>query len=109
MPIEELLAIEEFDEELVNELRDRARNEILIAAMVTEEKLKNIDPKIKALSNMTDQLLKELIQHDINTIDDLAELSTPELTELTSLSAEEAGQLILEARSHWFEEGETSE
>ena len=109
VPIEELLAIEEFDEELVNELRDRARNEILIAAMVTKEKLKNIDPKIKALTNMTDQLLKELIQHDINTIDDLAELSTPELTELTSLSAEDAGQLILEARSHWFEEGEMSE
>ncbi|MCV2509115.1 MAG: helix-hairpin-helix domain-containing protein, partial [Neisseriaceae bacterium] len=104
VPIEELLEIEEFDEDLVNDLRARARNAVLMQAIAIEEKLRDVDSNLKNLNGMNESLLKNLIDHDILTLDDFAELSALELREFTDLTSEQASQLILEARSHWFEE-----
>ena len=104
VPVEELLSIEEFDEDLVNDLRERARNAILMQAIATEEQLREVDPALKALLGMHDSLLKQLIKENIHTLDDLAELAVHELRAFTDLSEEEASQLILNARSHWFED-----
>ncbi|QRN41114.1 MAG: transcription termination/antitermination protein NusA [Neisseriaceae bacterium] len=103
VPIEELQEIEEFDEELISDLRTRARNAVLMQAIAIEEKLRDIDSKLKNLAGMNESLLKNLIDHNILTLDDFAELSAPELREFTDLTSEQASQLILEARSHWFE------
>ncbi|MFH4354075.1 MAG: transcription termination factor NusA [Neisseriaceae bacterium] len=109
VPLEELLAIEEFDAELVDDLRARARNELLMQAIATEEKLREMDPRLKQLDGMDENLLKKLLSRNISNLNDFAELSTHELREFTDLSTQQASELILKARSHWFKEGETSD
>ena len=106
VPASELLEIEEFDENIVEELRGRARDVLLTRAIVDEEKVDNTqpDPAMVEIEGMTEELLKTLVGHKISTLDDLAELSTDELIEIQDMSEESAGKLIMAARAHWFEE-----
>lgn len=106
VPASELLEIEEFDEDIVEELRGRARDVLLTRAIVDEEKVdsKQPEPAMADIEGMTDELLKTLVGHNITTLDDLAELSTDELIEIQDMSEESAGKLIMAARAHWFEE-----
>ena len=110
VPIHELLEIDGFDEELVNQLRSRARDAILTLAIESEEQLEKIDEDLKTVAGVDQELLRDLAQNGITTRDDLAELSVDELIEITGVSADEAKAIIMDARSHWFtEEGGANE
>ncbi len=103
VPLAEMLEIDGLDEEIVNELRNRARNVLLTEAIATEEKLENVSEDLIGLEGMTKELAAKLAEHDVKTRDDLAELAVDELTELTGIDDERAKELILKARAHWFE------
>ena len=108
VPINELMEIESFDEGTVNELRTRARNALLVAAIANEEKVEGVDPELLKLEGMTTQLAAKLAEGSIKTRDDLADLAVDELSELTGMDAEAAKKLIMAARAHWFENKETT-
>jgi N utilization substance protein A len=109
VPITEMLEIESFDEDTVNELRNRARNALLVAAIANEEKVEGIDPEMLKLEGMDTQLAAKLAEGGIKTRDDLADLAVDELAEMTGLEAEPARKLIMAARAHWFEEQKVEE
>jgi len=102
VPLSEMLEIEAFDEQTVNELRSRARDALLTRAIALEEKLEYQSEELKALEGMTVELVAKLAENEIRTRDDLAELAVDELTELTGIDEEAAKQLIIKAREHWF-------
>jgi N utilization substance protein A len=103
VPLAEMLEIEGLDEEIVNELRNRARNVLLTEAIATEEQLENLSEDLLGLEGMDKDLAAKLAQHEVTTRDDLAELAVDELTEMTGIDAERAKDLIVKARAHWFE------
>ncbi|WP_028449410.1 MULTISPECIES: transcription termination factor NusA [Chitinibacter] len=102
VPLNEMLEIEAFDEETVNELRSRARDALLTQAIAREEKLEHQSEDLKSLDGMTAELAAKLAENDVHTRDDLAELAVDELTEMTGIDEEAAKQLIMKAREHWF-------
>lgn len=102
VPLNEMLEIEVFDEQTVNELRSRARDALLTRAIALEEKLEHQSEDLKTLEGMTKELAAKLAEHEIHTRDDLAELAVDELTEMTGIEEEAAKQLIIKAREHWF-------
>lgn len=104
VPIEELLEIDGFDEELVNELRSRARDAILTQAIATEEKVESVEEDLKTLDGMNDELMRALAEQGITTRDDLGDLAVDELVEMTGLAEDAAGALIMKAREHWTQE-----
>ncbi|MCG6951211.1 MAG: transcription termination factor NusA [Betaproteobacteria bacterium] len=104
VPINELLEIEAFDEDTVNELRNRARNALLVAAIANEEKVEGVDPELLRLQDMDTQLAAKLAEAGVRTRDDLADLAVDELSELIGLEEERAKNLIMAARAHWFTE-----
>lgn len=102
VPLNEMLEIEAFDEQTVNELRSRARDALLNRAIALEEKLEHQAEDLKTLEGMTVELAAKLAEHEIHTRDDLAELAVDELMEMTGIDEEAAKQLIMKAREHWF-------
>lgn len=103
VPIQELLDIQDFNEEIVEELRTRARNSLLSEAIAQEE-IAKISEELAQINDMTPELAETLASNGIVTQDGLAELSTDELSEMTGMSQDQAGQMIIDARAHWFEE-----
>jgi N utilization substance protein A len=103
VPMQELLEIEAFDEDTINELRTRARNALLTEAIAHEERVQKTAPDLLELDGMTAELAARLAEKDVFTRDDLAELSTDELSEATGLDETAASDLIMRARAHWFE------
>lgn len=101
MPIEELSSIDGFDDELVEELRRRARNALLVQAIETEEKLEEAT-ELREFESLTPAMIAVLIDNDVKTRDDLADLATDELVEYTGLTEDVAAELISQARAHWF-------
>jgi N utilization substance protein A len=106
VPTTELLGIEEFDEEMVEELRNRARDVLLTQAIASEEKIDASEPAedLLAVEDMDTELAYELAARGVRTRDDLAEQSIDDLAEVPGLDSERAGRLIMAARAHWFEE-----
>ena len=104
VPINEMLEIESFDEDTVNELRSRARNALLTDAIVREENVENVEEALLSLEGMDTEIASALAVHGITTRDALADLAGDELVELTGISEERAQELIMKARAHWFEE-----
>ena len=104
VPVQEMLEIDGFDEDMVNALRNRARDAILTLAIASEEKLENVDEDMKTLDGIDQEMLRDLAQAGITTRDDLAELSLDELVEITGVDEETAKKVVLAARAHWFEE-----
>lgn len=102
VPLNEMLEIEAFDEDTVNELRERARNALLTQAIATEEKLNETADDLLSLEGMDRELAVKLAEANVRTRDDLAELAVDELIEITELDEERAKALILKAREHWF-------
>jgi len=102
VPINEMLEIEAFDEDTVNELRERARNVLLTEAIATEEKLNTTAEDLLSLEGMDRELAAKLADGKIFTRDDLAELAVDELVELAGVSEARASDLIMKARAHWF-------
>jgi N utilization substance protein A len=109
VPINELLEIEAFDEDTVNELRNRARNALLVAAIANEEKMEGIDPELLGLEGMDNQLAARLAEGGVRTRDQLADLAGDELMELSGLDEQRANSLIMAARAHWFAEAGAGE
>jgi len=105
VPASELLSIEEFDEEMVEELRNRARDLLLTQAIASEEKIHESGPAddLLAIEGMDKELAYELAARGIRTRDELADQSLDELEAVPGLDPERAGQLIMAARAHLFE------
>ncbi len=101
--IEELYAIEEFDEDIADEIVERASDFLLTLAIGDEEEIEASNP-IETLEGMTEDLLLQVKLNGIQTWDDLAELATDELVEMTGLADDDAAALILKAREPWFAE-----
>ena len=104
VPAAELLEIDGFDEEIVEVLRNRARDAILTLAIASEEKLEDVADDLRSLEGLDTEMLRDLAQAGIITRDDLAELAVDELIEITGVTEEEAKKVILAAREHWFAE-----
>jgi len=110
--IDELLSIEGFDEDIANELSDRANNFVKAEAQRVEDKLKKL--KVKDDLYNFEQLNKPsillLAENNIKTLDDLAELDSEELFNILGstvfASEDDAGSVIMKAREHWFAEDE---
>ncbi|MEI7669945.1 MAG: transcription termination factor NusA, partial [Pseudomonadota bacterium] len=110
VPLEDIAAIEGFDEELASELRKRAREWLASQKQALEDNLRNLgmDEKLIALG-FSDEILAELGKNKVLTLDDFADLSSDEFIEIvpnSNLSDEEINSMIMKARAHWFEEEE---
>ncbi len=103
VPLAEMLEINGLDEEIVNELRNRARNVLLTEAIVTEEQLEGVADDLLNLEGMTRELAARLSNKGVKTREDLAELAVDEVVEMTGIDEERAKEIILKARAHWFE------
>lgn len=106
VPAAEMMEVEGFDEEIVSELKQRAKDALLTHAIAEEEKLALAEPAedLVNLEGMTLDMAKTLAGNGIITQEDLAELSIDELLEFVKMDEATAGELILKARAPWFEE-----
>ena len=106
VPESELLAIDEFDEGVVAELRQRARDALLTQMIASEEQLEENRPAedLLALEGMNESLAFRLAEKGIRTRDDLADCAVDEIEDIEGLEADDAAKLIMEARAHWFAE-----
>jgi N utilization substance protein A len=102
VPLQEMLEIESFDEDTVNELRSRAKDALLTMEIAREESVDSVSQNLRDLEGVTPEILEKLVAGGIQTRDDLADLAIDELTDLTGQTADEARALIMKAREHWF-------
>lgn len=112
VPMEEMLAIDGFDEEIVNELRNRAKDALLTRAIASEEAFGDAKPAddLLEMRSMTRELAFQLANNEVATMEDLAELAVPELLDIVpDLSEDAAAQLIMIAREPWFAEAEEAD
>ncbi|MDE2343195.1 MAG: transcription termination/antitermination protein NusA [Betaproteobacteria bacterium] len=103
VPKNEMLEIEAFDEDTVNELRSRARNALLTEAIASEEQVEHAAEDLQSMAGMDSETALLLASKGIKTIQDLADLSVDELSELTEIDVERAKELIMAARAPMFE------
>jgi transcription termination/antitermination protein NusA len=105
VPAAELLAVEGFDDDIVEELRARARDALLTAALAVEEEIEDHKPAddLLSLDGMDEALAYTLAGRGIVTRDDLADLATDDITDIEGMDADRAAKLIMAARQHWFE------
>ncbi len=106
VPVEEMLSVEEFDEELVEELRNRAKDVLLTKAIAKEEVFKEPAEDLLNMEGMDKDLAFILAGKDVVTMEDLAEQSIDDLMDVEGMDEERAGKLIMTARAPWFEEAE---
>jgi N utilization substance protein A len=106
IPMEEMLAIDGFDEDTVTELRRRAKDALLNQALASEEALEGSEPAedLLAMEGMDRSLAFKLAGMSIRTMEDLAEQSVDDLLEIDGMEQERAGQLIMTARAPWFQD-----
>ena len=102
VPLQEMLEIESFDEDTVNELRTRAKDALLTMELAHEESVEDVSQDLRDLDGLTVELISKLADAGIHTRDELADLATDELVEITGQTDEEAVALIMKAREHWF-------
>lgn len=104
VPLEEMLEIEGFDEDLVTALRDRAKDALLTKALLTEEALESSEPAedLLTMDGMTKEVAIQLASRGIKTMEDLAESSIDEIWDVEGITEENAGELIMTARAPWF-------
>jgi N utilization substance protein A len=105
VPRTELLAVEEFDEQIVDELRSRARDVLVTKEIATEENADSSRPAedLLALDGMDAELAKRLAARGVVTREDLAEQAVDDLADIEGLDPQRAASLIMAARAHWFE------
>jgi N utilization substance protein A len=108
VPKQEMVAIEGFDEDIVEELRNRARDALLTKAIAAEEKIGLSEPAadLLALEGMDEHTAHLLASNGICTQEDLAEQAVDELMEIEGMEEERAKALIMAARAPWFENDE---
>jgi N utilization substance protein A len=108
VPLDEILGIDGFDEDIANELRNRAKDALLTQAIASQEDLSkaNIADDLINMDGMDDVLALALSKIDITCMEDLAEQSIDELLVIEGMNETRAGELIMTARAPWFEETE---
>jgi len=113
VPLEEISSIQDFDEEIANELRSRAKDALLTRAIASEENISKagIKDDLLNMEGMDNELALAMSGINVLSMEDLAEQSIDELMELEGMTEEKAGELIMTARAPWFadEEVEASE
>ena len=102
VPLQEMLEIESFDEDTVNELRTRAKDALLTMEIAKEENVEAVSQDLRDLDGLTPELITKLTEAGVHTRDNLADLAVDELTDITGQSEDEAKTLIMKAREHWF-------
>jgi len=102
VPLAEMLEIDAFDEDTVEELRKRARAALLTEAIAKEEKVEEAADDLLTLEGMDAETAHLLASKGVSTMDGLAELAIDELVELTGMDEERAKALIMTARAPWF-------
>ncbi len=104
IPVDEMLEIDGFDEELVDILRSRAKDAVLISAIASEEEIENSEPDkdLLEMEGMNPELAHEMAAKGIVSMNDLAEQSIDDIFSFTGMTEEKAGQLIMKAREPWF-------
>lgn len=107
VPKEELLAIEEFDEEIVEELRNRANNFLLTQALSSGvDSHDTTGTSLLTMDGISEELAAALAKLNITSIEELAEQSVDDLLDIEGMTKEKAGALIMKAREPWFENGQ---
>ncbi len=101
VPLQEMLEIESFDEDTINELRTRAKDALLTLEIAREESVEEVSQDLRDLEGLNAEFLPKLAESGVHTRDDLADLAVDELTAITGQSEEDAKALILKAREHW--------
>ena len=106
VPMNEMLEIDAFDKDLVEQLRNRAKDAVLISAIATEEKIESREPDEDLLNmvGMDKELAHDLAKKDIVSMNDLAELAIDDLLVFSGVDEARAGTLIMTAREPWFAE-----
>ncbi|MBV8469255.1 MAG: transcription termination/antitermination protein NusA, partial [Burkholderiaceae bacterium] len=102
VPMQEMLEIEAFDEDTVNELRTRAKDALLTMEIAREEQVEEVSQDLRDLEGMTPELVAKLAEGNIHTRDDLADLAVDELVEVAGMDEAQARAMIMKAREHWF-------
>jgi N utilization substance protein A len=106
VPMQEMLEIESFDEDTVNELRTRAKDALLTMEIAHEERVDEVSQDLRDLElegeGLSNDLISKLADGGIHSRDDLADLAVDELTEMTGVDESQAKALIMKAREHWF-------
>jgi N utilization substance protein A len=102
VPLDEMLEIEALDEETVNELRSRARNALLNAAIVNEERVEHSIEDLLKMEGVDEEVARALAGKGVETQEQLADLDAEELMEITGMDEARANQLIMAARAPWF-------
>jgi N utilization substance protein A len=111
VPLEEMMAIDGFDEEIAEELRARAKDALLTQAIASEEQLGEVEPAedLLTMDGMERHLAFVLASKGIVTMEDLAEQAVEDLLDIEGLEAKQAGELIMTARAPWFAAAEEQE
>ncbi len=104
VPLEEILSIDGFDEDIANELRNRAKDALLTQAIASEEGLSsaNFADDLRTMEGMDDTLALALAGKGVLSMEDLAEQSIDDLMDIDGMNEERAGKLIMTARAPWF-------
>jgi N utilization substance protein A len=106
VPMQEMLAIEGFDEDTVNELRTRAKDALLTMEIKREEAVEEVSQDLRDLHfqgrGLQPDLIGKLADGGVHKLDDLADLAVDELVEITGMEESDAKELIMKAREHWF-------
>jgi N utilization substance protein A len=104
VPLDEMLAIEGLDADIVEELRTRAKDKLLNQALAAEEQLDKSEPAqdLLDMEGMDTHLAFVLASRGIITMEHLAEQAVDEISDIEGLSDEKAAELIMTARAPWF-------
>jgi N utilization substance protein A len=106
VPEAEMLNIEEFDGDMVNELQSRARDALLASEIASEEGISDAPPAedLLALEGMDNELAATLAHRGVITREDLADQAVMDVLDIADIGEERAGTLIMKAREMWFED-----
>ncbi len=102
VPIEEMLAIEGFDEEIVQALRERAKDVLLTRALVSEEQVQQPAEDLLAMPGMDAELARALAARGVVTMEDLADQGIDDILDIAGMDEQRAAALIMKAREPWF-------
>ena len=114
-PLEELMSIEGFDEDISSELSERAKNFVKIENKRIDHALKELKVKddLYNFSELNKSNILTLAENNIKTLDELAELDSEELFGILGdkvfINEDDAGSVIMKARQHWFTENEVDD
>ncbi len=104
IPVEEMLGIDGFDQDLVDALRSRAKDAVLINAIAVEEAIETSEPAkdLLEMDGMDDELAHEMAANGIVTMENLADQAIDDLLSFLDIDEDRAGKLIMKAREPWF-------